>query len=106
MIPNESIVAGLQEVVDSYVDLQKRKIGDFGFNDYKDEMFAVLGAFRTVFPWIRWDCDEAWNDEYQCWYYTEVTAYIDGDEDDFTEPDDRDLEMGFNPYLGCYDGDC
>lgn len=28
------------------------------------------------------------------------------DEEDWDEPSDWDLEMGFNPYEGCYDFDC
>lgn len=28
------------------------------------------------------------------------------DEDENEIPDDYDDEMGFNPYLGCYDFDC
>ena len=106
MIPKESIVASLQEVIDGHVDLQKEKIGDFGFNDVKEETFAILRAFRYVFPWLRWKTEEQFDEEYLTWYYDCILVYIDGDEDDFTEPNDRDLEIGFNPYLGCYDGDC
>ena len=28
------------------------------------------------------------------------------DEDENEIPDDYDYEMGFNPYMGCYDYDC
>lgn len=28
------------------------------------------------------------------------------EEDDYDDYDDADYEVGFNPYLGCYDDDC
>lgn len=107
MIPKESIVASLQDVVDSYVETQKGRIGDFGFQDVKEEMFAVLKAFRYVFPWLRWETNEQYNEEFSCWCYDYVVVYIDSD-NEFTEeiPEPDDLEVGFNPYLGCYDYDC
>ena len=38
--------------------------------------------------------------------YEETDEEYDEDdaEDDYCEPDD--LELGFNPYMGCYDYDC
>lgn len=30
----------------------------------------------------------------------------DDEDDDYDEPYQDDLEMGFNPYMGCYDYDC
>ena len=30
----------------------------------------------------------------------------DEEEDDFLEEPDGDLEMGFDPYMGCYSDDC
>lgn len=50
-------------------------------------------------------CPRCWEDMFGYEYEDE---YDDDDEDeeaeDYPEPDD--LEMGFNPYMGCYDFDC
>ena len=31
---------------------------------------------------------------------------IEEELEEYYDADDEDLEMGFNPYMGCYDYDC
>ena len=42
--------------------------------------------------------------------YTSYADFLaeceDFDEEEYPEPDDTNLEMGFDPYLGCYTEDC
>ena len=41
-------------------------------------------------------------------YFEEEYEWENWDENDYwePEPDDGDLEMGFDPYAGCYSYDC
>ena len=48
------------------------------------------------------ECDD-FGSYYESW--EEYESYNE-DEDEDCEPDDSDLELGFNPYMGCYDNDC
>ena len=47
------------------------------------------------------DCEDG-----HCPYADEAMEYIASLEDDDVEPSDDYLEMGFDPYLGCYTDDC
>lgn len=53
---------------------------------------------------------EAWNA--YCWnidYFESLEDFLEAweeEEEDSYEPDDSDLEMGFDPYMGCYTDDC
>ena len=42
--------------------------------------------------------------EYAATVEDELFEEYEGYEDE--DPEDFDLEMGFNPYMGCYDFDC
>ena len=48
---------------------------------------------------------EIHSDEYEEALET-LCEIAEEDEDEDEIPDDYDDEMGFNPYLGCYDYDC
>ena len=63
----------------------------------------------------QWEAEQAemaWWAEQEAQYaqdyndFVEAMEALDEDEEskDWDEP--YDLEMGFNPYMGCYDGDC
>ena len=49
-------------------------------------------------------------DDYEFDYWDEYDASMPDPEDDYPEDDyyeDQDhLEMGFDPYMGCYSDDC
>lgn len=47
------------------------------------------------------DCEDG-----HCPYADEAMEYIASLEDGDVEPSDDYLEMGFDPYLGCYTDDC
>ena len=51
------------------------------------------------------DYDPEWCDGHPCPRDCERCGY-NVEHRDYVEPDDDDLEMGFDPYLGCYTGDC
>lgn len=54
------------------------------------------------------ECDD-FGAHYESWREYEISASwnecADLDDEDY-EPDDSDLELGFNPYEGSYDYDC
>lgn len=56
-----------------------------------------------------YNCPECGEPIYECdWTEDELSVLCpvcvyDGEDDDYEEDD---LEVGFNPYMGCYDGDC
>ena len=39
-------------------------------------------------------------------YPEDIDDIEQDDDDDYCEPSSEDLEMGFNPYMGCCDYDC
>lgn len=51
------------------------------------------------------DYDEEWCSGYYCPRDCEICHY-NAEHRDIDEPDDSQLEMGFNPYMGGYDFDC
>ena len=67
--------------------------GFFAEIEYPNEIVDFVdesNEFDTLTLYIDWDKP---NDDEQ-------------DEEDDYDYDDDDLEMGFNPYMGCYDYDC
>lgn len=44
--------------------------------------------------------------DYEDSYWDEYDQSMPDPEDDFGEEDRDDLEVGFDPYLGCYSDDC
>jgi len=56
-----------------------------------DDFDAFLKAF-TANDDVKYDCHEDCDDCY--------------DYDDDYDYDDCDYEMGYNPYMGCFDDDC
>ena len=50
------------------------------------------------------------SEEYDAYIITldwdKVDGEDDDDEEDYFDDDFDDLEIGFNPYMGCYDYDC
>ena len=38
--------------------------------------------------------------------YSEYAEDAEDDDDDYDYDEPSDLEIGFNPYMGCYDYDC
>lgn len=51
------------------------------------------------------ECDD-FGSYYESWDEYEASESYNEDEDEDWEPDDSDLELGFNPYMGGYDYDC
>lgn len=51
------------------------------------------------------DYDEEWCSGHYCPRDCEICHY-NAEHRDIDEPDDSQLEMGFNPYMGGYDFDC
>lgn len=51
------------------------------------------------------ECDD-FGAYYESWEEFEASASYNEREDEDWEPDDSDLELGFNPYMGGYDYDC
>ena len=61
-------------------------------------------AYRYECPVNDWFCPQFDNGECQLRDAPQECDAFFGIEDD--EPDDIDLDMGFDPYLGCYTDDC
>lgn len=51
-------------------------------------------------------CEEYYPEEYLEYFEDEDEENFEEDEEREDFPDDYWLEMGFNPYEGCYDWDC
>ncbi len=60
-----------------------------------DRRFDVLVGYDLVCEWEFWQLADG-----------EVVAVEVEDEDDFDDYEDDFDEVGFNPYMGCYDYDC
>lgn len=92
------------------------KIDSFRFNATDDskhlgEFIMALVAHRTNF-WVYYEDDDVFIDtrDISRSDYVEYSEYVedaeDDDEDDYDYDEPSDLEIGFNPYMGCYDYDC
>lgn len=91
------------------------KINSFRFHTADDskhfgEFIMALVAHRTTFD-VFYEDDDAIvetrdisrNDYVE---YSEYAEDAEDDEDDYDYDEPSDLEIGFNPYMGCYDYDC
>lgn len=104
-----------------YLDHKKRGLIQVRDFNYAQEIWAVVkadGTFAGV-PCLSWEEARELKAQHEySWIYAMCPDpngnVILEDEDDQTLEDDalnfddfyNDDEMGFNPYLGCYDYDC
>lgn len=64
----------------------------------------TIEEMATFLANIQYDSSEPTIEEMLEWLKSE--AEEDDNEDYCPDYDDADIEMGFNPYIGCYDFDC
>jgi hypothetical protein len=71
------------------MDIREKAIQTFGFEDCRTITICVL-------------VEQGRNDLAEQLF----AVLTEGEDDSYEEWDDADLEMGFDPYSGCYDFDC
>ena len=71
------------------MDIREKAVQTFGFEDCRTITICVL-------------VEQGRNDLAEQLF----EVLTEGEDDSYEEWDDADLEMGFDPYSGCYDFDC
>ena len=70
---------------------------------YNGAMMASLESEQAVGLWQDGELLHFFRDGEE----VDIQAEMDEDfADDYDEPYDIDDEIGYNPYMGCFDGDC
>lgn len=78
----------------------------------REELIDALASYYHIDPNGRaFDCGGTVlgdDGEYRWFTMNKVIDILEDycEEDDYDDYDDADYEVGFNPYLGCYDDDC
>jgi hypothetical protein len=77
------------ESEENTMDIREKAVQTFGFEDCRTITICVL-------------VEQGRNDLAEQLF----EVLTEGEDDSYDEWDDADLEMGFDPYSGCYDFDC